>query len=207
MEAINAVLIALSVAYDLLKMIDKNMQITHVRLTEKTGGKSDSQLRIKEGLRASIATFSDAIFAGNKANKAAEELAGRLQESGLVLAGQAVLPLASEKIRAFIEQQIAEEVDFIFTLGGAGVAGHELVPEIIAEISDKSVPALGEAMRYHGRARTPLALFTRPMAAVKNRTLIVALPGSTSGARESLDAIWPDLFKAHRMLQKKEASF
>ena len=56
-------------------------------------------------------------------------------------------------------------------------------------------------MRSHGQMRTPLAMMSRGIAGSINQTLIVTLPGSTSGARESLEAILPAVFHARKMMK------
>ncbi|MDH5656642.1 MAG: molybdopterin-binding protein, partial [Spirochaetia bacterium] len=67
-------------------------------------------------------------------------------------------------------------------------------------IIERDASGITEAMRMHGVMRTPHAMLSRAVAGVKNNTVIVTLPGSTRGAKESLDAILPGLFHARKMI-------
>ena len=123
--------------------------------------------------------------------------------AGVEVTAQEKVPLDREAIAAVLTGLVGQGVDFVFTVGGVGIGSHEFLPELLGELADREAPGIGERMRAEGTDHTPLALFTRPMAVVWQKTLIVALPGSTSGARESLDAVLPGLLQAGRMLSKE----
>ena len=206
MEALTAVAVALTVAYDLLKPIDKDMLITDVHLKSKTGGKSDPRLRVREGMTAAVITCSDHVAAGKKSNEAAEAITARVSGLGVEVVESQAVALNRAAVQEILGGLVERGVDFIFTVGGVGLSGPEFLPELLWEVADREAPGIGERMRSAGADRTPLAMFTRPMAAVWRQTLIVALPGSSSGARESLDAVLPGLFQARRMLWKGSGS-
>ena len=88
----------------------------------------------------------------------------------------------------------------------SGLAPHEKTGDLVRELCEKEAPGISEAMLAHGRERTPLAMFSRLYAGVYEESmLVVTLPGSSQGARESLEAILPDVFQARRMLAKQGA--
>jgi cyclic pyranopterin monophosphate synthase len=71
----------------------------------------------------------------------------------------------------------------------------------VKEILERDAEGIATAMRAYGQARTPLAMMSRLVAGSIGHTTVVTLPGSTSGAAESLQAILPGLFHARKMLK------
>ena len=80
-------------------------------------------------------------------------------------------------------------VPLVVTTGGTGLTPRDVTPQATLAVVDYEVPGLAEAMRAEGRRQTPMAALSRAVAGVRGRSLIINLPGSPSGARESLDAI------------------
>lgn len=85
------------------------------------------------------------------------------------------------------------KLDLVLTSGGTGFAERDVTPEASLEVIEKLVPGIPEAMRLYGMKHTPRAMLTRAVAGIRGKTLIVNLPGSVKGVRESLEAIIPAL--------------
>lgn len=85
------------------------------------------------------------------------------------------------------------KLDLVLTSGGTGFAERDVTPEASLEVIEKLVPGIPEAMRLYGMQHTPRAMLTRAVAGIRGKTLIVNLPGSVKGVRESLEAIIPAL--------------
>jgi molybdenum cofactor synthesis domain-containing protein len=91
-----------------------------------------------------------------------------------------------EQLRALSD---TGRVDVLLTTGGTGIGPRDNTPEATQAVGDRIVPGIPEEMRRKGLEHTPTAVLSRGMAAVRNRTLIVNLPGSPKGAVESLEAV------------------
>jgi cyclic pyranopterin phosphate synthase len=112
-----------------------------------------------------------------------------------------IVPDDITTIREQIQQWVAEGVEFIFTTGGTGLGPRDHTIEAIAGILERDADGITEAMRVYGQMRTPLAMMSRAIAGSIGQTLIVTLPGSPDGARESLEAILPAVFHAGKMIK------
>jgi molybdopterin adenylyltransferase len=94
-------------------------------------------------------------------------------------------------------------LDLILTTGGTGLSPTDVTPEATRDVIEREVPGLAEAMRLEGLKYTPRAMLSRAMAGIRGRTLIVNLPGSPKGVRESLGAILGVLPHALEILQRR----
>ena len=96
------------------------------------------------------------------------------------------------------------KVDLVLTDGGTGFTARDFTPEATKEIIEREVPGIPEAMRMEGLKSTKRAMLSRAIAGIRKKTLIINLPGSSRGARESLEAILEGLPHGLDMLAEKE---
>lgn len=94
-------------------------------------------------------------------------------------------------------------LDLILTTGGTGLSPTDVTPDATLAVIDRAVPGLAEAMRLEGLGHTRRAMLSRAVAGVRGRTLIINLPGSPKGVRESLGAILEVLPHAIEILQRR----
>jgi molybdenum cofactor synthesis domain-containing protein len=108
--------------------------------------------------------------------------------------GEIVEYVVSPDERAVIADQLRAwcdggAVDLVLTTGGTGLTRRDVTPEAVGDIAERTVPGIAEAMRAEGLRHTPKAMLSRSVAVTRGRTLIITLPGSERGARESLEAV------------------
>ena len=201
MEAMTAVSAALLNAYDMCKPLDENISFTDLKLVEKTGGKSSFKDEFARPLKVAILVISDSTFAGKREDKSGKTIREFLDGRRIKTALYEILPDDSKGItEKIIDLADNQDFDLIFTTGGTGFGPKDVTPETILEILDKTAPGIVEAIRKHGKERTPYAMLSREVAGIRGKTLIVTLPGSSKGALESMQALFPGLLHAFPMM-------
>jgi molybdopterin adenylyltransferase len=139
--------------------------------------------------RVALIVLSDKTAAGERKDECLAAMRAVLPPSFHV-ATERVLPDEQVLIEStLIELCDADEVDCVLTSGGTGLAVRDVTPQATLKIADYTVPGIGEAMRAASIAHVPTAMLSRAVAAVRGATLIVNLPGSPRGARETLSVI------------------
>jgi cyclic pyranopterin phosphate synthase len=201
MEALTAVSVAALEIYDMLKPVDKHLEIGHIRLLEKKGGKSDRQGFVAPDTTCAILVCSDSAYAGGREDKSGMIIRDMLAAFDARVEHYIVVPDEKTAIQQQIRQWVSEDIHFIFTTGGTGLGPRDNTVSAVRELLEREAPGIVEAMRAYGQQRTPLAMMSRSVAGVIGQTLIVTLPGSSNGARESLEAILPAVFHARAMLK------
>lgn len=156
--------------------------------------KGGCHYKMAEPLRARILVLSDRAAAGEREDRSGAAVRGVLESHGWQVAALQVLPDDQGRIAGLLEAwSAAGDCDAIFTTGGTGVGPRDVAPEATRAVIEKEIPGLAEVMRSEGRKSTPLAALSRGVAGVRRGKLIVNLPGSPRGARESLESIIPIL--------------
>lgn len=201
MEAITAVSAALLNAYDMLKPLDDTLSFGDIRVVKKRGGKSDYRDRPNPALTCAVLVISDSTHAGRREDKSGKIIKAFVEGQGLTVQVYEVLPddqgLISKRLVELVDK---EGIRLIFTTGGTGLGPKDLTPEATVQVIDKQVPGISEAIRSHGKERTPFAMHSRGVVGVRGQSLIINLPGSSNGAREGMEALFPGLLHAFPMM-------
>jgi molybdopterin adenylyltransferase len=149
-----------------------------------------------EALRVAILTVSDKASRGEREDRGGPAIRAALEQAGLhaEVVDYRVVPDDQHVIaEALIHAAGRSDVDVVLTTGGTGLAPRDVTPQATLSVIEYKVPGIAEAMRAESRRITPAAMLSRGIAGVRNRKLIVNLPGNPSGARETLAVIAPAL--------------
>ena len=200
-EAMHGASIIALTMYDMLKPIDKGIEIQNVRLIEKQGGKSDFIDKFRKDLTAAIYVCSDSISAGQKEDKAGKSIISKLESYSVEISEYTIIPDEVDVIQASVLKHSELGTDLIIFTGGTGLSKRDVTPEAILPLLDREIPGISEAARNYGQDRTPYSMLSRSLAGVKDESLILAVPGSTKGASESIDALFPALLHVFRIFK------
>src|SRR5712671_1477993 len=145
-------------------------------------------------IRAVVITSSDACSIGEREDVSGEALVQLLTDLGAEIVAKVVVnddlePLA-HKLRAYAD---LKHVNLIVSTGGTGFGHRDNTPEATLQAIERAAPGLAEAMRIETLKNTPMAMISRGVCGLRSGTLIVNLPGSPKGVRESFAIIKPVL--------------
>jgi cyclic pyranopterin phosphate synthase len=201
MESLTGASIAALTIYDMLKPVDEMLAIESVRLLAKSGGMKDFYERYDKPLKAVVIVISDSVSKGERSDKSGKLAVERLMSSGFQVVDYNVIPDDASQIESSLIVACDElKVDLILTCGGTGLGPRDTTPEATKKVLEKEVTGISEVLRMYGQKRTPLSMLSRGTAGVRDKTVVVNLPGSAKAVSESLDALIPGILHASKML-------
>ena len=211
MEALAGVNAGLLTIYDLSKISEPSLRISDVQLLVKIGGKSGvwfnpqvvlfpdwitdylPQQPDLAGIKFATITLSDRASKGIYEDKSGKILQNLLTEAGATSVGYSVLAdeesLLLDKINELFNQ--SDRPQLIITSGGTGIGVRDIVPETLAKLGGREITGLGELLRAYGSKFTQFSWGSRSVAIVLDKTIIIALPGSSNAAREGIECLSP----------------
>jgi molybdopterin adenylyltransferase len=140
-------------------------------------------------VRCAVLTISDRASRGEYADRSGPEVARILAAWGWPPEIIEILPDEEAGITDRMAMLADSGFDLIVTAGGTGLSARDRTPEATLRAADRLAPGIMEAVRARTGASFPRAYLSRGIAAMRERCLIVNLPGSVRGARESIDAL------------------
>lgn len=187
--------------YDLLMPLSVDLEVVSLRLLEEEPKKS-----AKPKIKGRRYRFGLLFCADKKRVEKKEDAAGQLAMEVLEtfkveLVEYAIMPLEASLIQQKVEAWVREDVHFVLTIGGTGTGKRDIVPHVLGQLVDKNLLGLTAAIYQHGLARSSKAMLSALAAGVKGDSILLSLPGSTSGLRESLEAILPEIFSFRKIIK------
>ena len=158
-------------------------------------------------IRFGILTLSDRSARGERVDSSGPALADLIRGQGWSVVKQAILPDDESEMRTQMTAWAdSGEVDVILTTGGTGFSPRDVTPEATRAVIEREAPGLAEVMRSASLAKTAHAMLSRAVAGIRNRALIINLPGSPKGAVENLQIVMPVLEHAIKLLKEDPSS-
>jgi molybdopterin adenylyltransferase len=140
--------------------------------------------------RAAVITVSDGVTKGTREDASGETAEAILREFGFDVERRIVVADERPEIERALREQAASH-GLVVTTGGTGFGPRDVTPEATRAVIEREAPGLAELMRAAGLTHTPMAALSRAVVGSVGAALIVNLPGSPKGVRESLEAILP----------------
>lgn len=190
-EAMHGASVTALTIYDMLKPIDRDVQISSIKLVSKSGGKSGSEFKEKKDIKSAVIVCSDRISSGKGQDQSGKIIIRKLEGYGLNVSTYEIIPDDEEKISGIARKLVSEKYGLVIFTGGTGLSQRDVTPEAIEPLLTRPIPGIMEFARSYGQQRTPYAMLSRSVAGYINNTLVLTLPGSKNGAAETIDALFP----------------
>jgi cyclic pyranopterin monophosphate synthase len=197
-EAMHGAAITALTIYDMLKPIDKGVEIGSIKLLHKKGGKSDF-INEAAKLTCAVIVCSDTISKGQGTDTSGKAAVEKLKQYGLETTVYEILPDDIAAIRVKLETLVAANIDLLLFTGGTGLSSRDVTPEAVSPLIETPIPGIMEAVRHYGQERMPYAMLSRGIAGFIKNSLVITLPGSEKAVNEAMDALFPHILHVFKV--------
>jgi cyclic pyranopterin monophosphate synthase len=210
-EAMHAASVVALTIYDMLKPIDKQIEIQNIRLLQKKGGKSEHKIKLSRTLQAAVIVCSDSTANGQRQDASGKILSDKIESLArdgynIALAQYLVTPDEVAQIQTVILALCLQNIDLILLTGGTGVARRDVTPEAVRPLLEREIEGIGETLRAYGQERIPTAMLSRAVAGLRGDTLIVALAGSSGAAKDGVAVLFPQILHIFELLHTQDTA-
>ncbi|HVE61029.1 MAG TPA: bifunctional molybdenum cofactor biosynthesis protein MoaC/MoaB [Chitinophagaceae bacterium] len=200
-EAMHGAAITALTIYDMLKPLDKGVEISAIRLETKRGGKTDFKNAQAPGLRCAVIVCSDGVFYSKREDISGKKIIEKLGQYGLTVSIHETIPDDFSLIQGKLKQLSEKDYNLVLFTGGTGLSPKDVTPDAVQPMLDREIPGIMEAARNFGQQRMPYAMLSRGVAGFIKNTLVITLPGSPRGVEETIDAIFPYVLHVFRVAE------
>lgn len=193
-EAMHGASVTALTMYDMLKPIDKGVEIENIKLLKKSGGKSELKNAKFPEIKAAVVVCSDSIYENKAQDSSGKTIIARLEQFGIDTLKYEILPDEVKLIGNKARELSNEGFQLLIFTGGTGLSPRDVTPEAIAPLIDRPIAGIMETARRYGQERMPYAMLSRGVAGFIDNTLVLTFPGSKNGVEESMDALFPHVF-------------
>lgn len=149
---------------------------------------------MKKTLKIAVITVSDKGYRGEREDRSGKYIVDYFKERGWEVSDYAIVPDETDIIRdKLIDICDSEKANLIITTGGTGFSLRDVTPEATEEVIEKKVPGFSEMLRIEGQKKTSRAILSRGVSGIRKNTLIINIPGSIKGVKDSLELIYRSL--------------
>jgi molybdenum cofactor synthesis domain-containing protein len=143
-------------------------------------------------MRIAVLTVSDAASRGERTDTSGDAIVAWAESRGGQVVDRSLVPDESHRIvPVLLGWCDGDAADLVLTTGGTGLSPRDVTPEATRVVIEREAPGIAERLRVTAIETFPRAALSRGLAGVRNRTLVVNLPGSTGGVRDALTALDP----------------
>ena len=198
-EAMHGAAITALTMYDMLKPIDRAVEIGSIKLLHKKGGKTEILNETAPGFSCAVIVCSDTISKGQDTDTAGKMAIERLKQYSPETIVYEIIPDEISTIRSKLEALVAANIDLLLFTGGTGLSPRDVTPEAISPLIETPVPGIMEAVRHYGQQRMPYAMLSRGIAGFVKNSLVITLPGSVNAVKEAMDALFPHILHVFKV--------
>lgn len=202
-EAMHGASVVALTMYDMLKPIDKGVEIRNIRLLEKKGGKSDRKA-VPEGLNVAVVVCSDSISKGIGEDRSGKKIIEKLSAFALEVSDYSIIADDKAGIQSKLRSLQGAGYNMVLITGGTGLSPRDVTPEAVSELLDREIPGIAETARQYGQERVPTSMLSRSAAGFIGEMLVITMPGSTGGVTEYIDALFPHVLHVFNVLEGKK---
>lgn len=198
-EAMHGASVAALVMYDMLKPIDKKVEIQNIRLLEKQGGKTDLNKFLNTNLKAAVIVCSDSVSTGLKEDASGKKICEALEKYQINNLKYQIIPDDFDTIQSSLMSERENGTDIVIFTGGTGLSSRDVTPEAVLPLIDREIPGIMETARNYGQQRIKTAMLSRGVAGFSGDTLVLTLPGSKKAVAEYMEALFPQILHVFQL--------
>jgi cyclic pyranopterin phosphate synthase len=199
-EAMHGAAVTALTMYDMLKPIDKGVEISLIRLEKKSGGKSDLKT-LEKDLKCAVIVCSDRVSRFEMEDTAGKSIVNKLEKFGIVTTKYEVVPDEFDEIQSWVKTLTNDNYDLIIFTGGTGLSSRDVTVDAVLPLIERPIDGIMETARRYGQERMPYAMLSRGVAGLIGKTLVITAPGSKKGASETIDALFPQVLHLFKVIE------